>query len=70
MAWSVTSEEPTTVVSVGFLAGEDAVDLAPVAAELGWTGLSGPRVSLSVDDMVERYGDWPGKVPEKPAELG
>ena len=69
-AWSVTVEEPTTVVSVGFLGGDTAIDLAPVAAELGWTGQAGPGLDLSVDDLAERYGPWPGPVPEKPAALG
>jgi hypothetical protein len=70
LAWSVTAEEPTTVVSVGILAGESALDLGPVAAELGWTGVPGPGLDLSVDDLAERYGPWPGAVPERPAALG
>jgi hypothetical protein len=70
MAWSVTAKEPTTVVSVGFLDGETAVDLGPVAAELGWTGAPGPGLDLSVDDLAERYGPWPGPVPERPDALG
>ena len=69
-AWSVTVEEPTTVVSVGFLDGDSALDLAPAAAELGWTAQPGPKLELSVDDLTERYGAWPGPVPEKPAALG
>ena len=69
-AWSVTVEEPTTVVSVGFLAGDTAVDLAPAAAELGFAGSTGPGLDLSVDQMTEKYGPWPGPVPQKPAALG
>ena len=68
-AWSVTVEEPTTVVSVGFLAGETSVDLAPAAAELGWPDQPGPGLDVSVDQMAERYGPWPGPVPEMPAAL-
>lgn len=69
MAWSVTAEQPTTIVSVGFLAGDTAVDLEPVVAEWGWTGFPGPKLDLPVDNMVERYGSWPGKAPDRPAEL-
>lgn len=69
-AWSVTVREPTTKVSVGFLSDDSSVDLAPAAAELGWVGLDGPTIDLSVDEMAERYGPWPGPVPEKPAALG
>lgn len=69
-AWSVTVEEPTTVVSVGFLDGDTALDLAPVAAELGWADQAGPKLELPVDDLAERFGPWPGPVPEKPAALG
>ena len=69
-AWSVTVQEPTTVVSVGFLGGATAIDLAPVAAELGWPDRTGPALDLTLDDMVDRYGPWPGPVPDKPAALG
>lgn len=70
MAWSTNVEEPTTVASVAFRVGATAVDLAPVAAELGWLGHTGPALNLSMDDMAERYGDWPGAVPQRPAALG
>ncbi|TFD91871.1 hypothetical protein E3T61_07810 [Cryobacterium lactosi] len=70
MAWSATAEEPTTTASVAFRDGDTALDLAPAAAALGWTEMTGPTLDLSVDDMAERYGPWPGPVPEKPAALG
>lgn len=70
MAWSMTAKEPTTGASVGFLDGAEELDLAPVAAELGWSGMPGPKLEVSVDDLVDRYGPWPGPVPERPAELG
>jgi len=70
MAWSATAEEPTTTASVAFRDGDSALDLAPAAAALGWTAMTGPVLSVSVDEMAERYGPWPGPVPEKPAALG
>ena len=70
MAWSATAEEPTTTAAVAFRNGDSALDLAPAAAALGWTEMTGPALDLSVDDMAERYGPWPGPVPEKPAALG
>jgi hypothetical protein len=70
MAWSATTEEPTTTASAGFLLGDTALDLAPVAADLGWSGKTGPTLELSIDEMAGRYGPWPGPVPEKPAALG
>lgn len=70
MAWSATAEEPTTTASVAFRDGDSALDLAPAAAALGWTAMTGPTLAVSIDDMTERYGPWPGPVPEKPAALG
>ena len=70
MAWSATAEEPTTTASVAFRDGDSALDLAPAAAALGWTAMTGSVLSVSVDEMAERYGPWPGPVPEKPAALG
>lgn len=70
MAWSATAEEPTTTASVAFRDGDSALDLAPAAAALGWTGMTGPTLDLSMDQMAERYGPWPGPVPETPAALG
>lgn len=69
LAWSVTDEQPTTSVSVGFLGGETAVDLRPVAAELGLPASDDPELRVSLDRMTERYGPWPGPVPEVPASL-
>lgn len=69
LAWSVTDDEPTTSVSVGFLGGETAVDLGPVAAELGVPPADSPKLRVSIDSMAERYGPWPGPVPEVPASL-
>jgi len=70
MAWSATAEEPTTTAAVAFRDGDSALDLAPAAAALGWTEMTGPTLSVSMEEMVERYGPWPGPVPEKPAALG
>ncbi|MGO4783438.1 hypothetical protein [Cryobacterium sp. W22_MBD10_FK3] len=70
MAWSATAEEPTTTAAVAFRDGDSALDLAPAAAALGWTEMTGPTLAVSMDEMVERYGPWPGPVPEKPAALG
>ncbi|WP_130176093.1 hypothetical protein [Cryobacterium sp. SO1] len=70
LAWSATADEPTTTASVAFRDGDTALDLAPAAAALGWTGITGPILDLSVDEMAERYGPWPGPVPEKPVALG
>ena len=70
MAWSATAEEPTTTAAVGFRDGDSALDLAPAAAALGWTAMAGPTLDVSMDEMVERYGPWPGPVPERPAALG
>ncbi|WP_104165773.1 hypothetical protein [Cryobacterium sp. N22] len=70
MAWSATAEEPTTTASVAFRDGDSALDLAPAAAALGWTGMTGPTLAVSMDEMADRYGPWPGPVPERPAALG
>ena len=70
MAWSATAEEPTTTASVAFRGGDSALDLGPAAAALGWTDMTGPTLAVSMDEMVERYGPWPGPVPERPAALG
>jgi len=70
MAWSATAEEPTTTAAVAFRGGDSALDLGPAAAALGWTEMTGPTLAVSMDEMVERYGPWPGPVPEKPAALG
>ena len=70
MAWSATAEEPTTTAAVAFRDGDSALDLAPAAAALGWTEMTGPTLAVSMDEMAERYGPWPGPVPEKPAALG
>ena len=70
MAWSATAEEPTTTAAVAFRGGDSALDLGPAAAALGWTDMTGPTLAVSMDEMVERYGPWPGPVPEKPAALG
>ncbi|MET0885538.1 MAG: hypothetical protein ABWX92_03725 [Mycetocola sp.] len=69
MAWSANREQPTTTAAVGFRAGDAAVDLAPVATELGWPGKEGPTLDLSMDEMAGRYGPWPGPVPVRPAGL-
>ncbi|POH68497.1 MULTISPECIES: hypothetical protein [Cryobacterium] len=70
MAWSATVEQPTTTAAVAFRDGDSALDLAPAAAALGWTGMTGPTLAVSMDEMADRYGPWPGPVPEKPAALG
>ena len=70
MAWSATAEEPTTTAAVAFRDGDSALDLAPAAAALGWTEMTGPTLAVSMDEMVERYGPWPGPVAKKPAALG
>ena len=57
-------------VQIAAPAGSEDRLRAFYSAALGWTEMTGPTLAVSMDEMVERYGPWPGPVPERPAALG
>ncbi|SIO16147.1 hypothetical protein [Agromyces cerinus] len=70
LAWSVNDHEPNKPVSV-YLRTDPQVNVREVAEGAGWTSLhelafdeiGGP---ISLDDVEERFGPWPGEPPEAP----
>ena len=70
LAWSVPDEKPDFRVSFAMLLGDSSPDLESAADALGWEFQDGSsKIEVSSSDLENRYGEWPGKRPELPAEL-
>ncbi|PRY65941.1 hypothetical protein B0I08_10991 [Glaciihabitans tibetensis] len=69
LVWSVPEKKPGAM-SIGFLRLGEGVDLVPTAESFGWTtGYTSPGLDLAVQDVEDRYGEWPGERPQLPPEL-
>jgi hypothetical protein len=74
-AWATTETKPTTTVRVDLTVTGQDLDLVALADELGLEGVVDAdnaydaSLRIQVDAVEAAYGDWPGTVPETPAEL-
>lgn len=69
-AWSVSDQEPTRSITVGFKGATTPSDWVAVGTDAGLplsdlTDQASP--SLDADDAAATFGPWPGDVPELPA---